>query len=64
MARGVECVELRVGSANVGTMRGRSGEVVEMCGRRKLDVCCLQETRWKGSGARTLGTYVYVFEIS
>ena len=59
MARGVECVELRIGSANVGTMRGRSGEVVEMCGRRKLDVCCLQETRWKGSGVRTLGKYKF-----
>ena len=25
-----------------------------MVGRRKLDVCCLQETRWKGGSARML----------
>ena len=30
-------VELRIGTANVGTLRGRSGEVVEMVGRRRLD---------------------------
>ena len=45
---------LRVGSVNVGSMVGRSGEVVEMVGRRGLDFCCLQETRWKGDGARTI----------
>jgi len=50
-------VELRIGTVNVGTLRGRSGEVVEMVGRRRLDFCCLQETRWKGEGARMLGEY-------
>jgi hypothetical protein len=39
----------------VGTMRGRSGEIVEMAGRRRLDFCCLQETRWKGGSSRMLG---------
>ena len=40
----------------MATLRG-SGEVV-MAGRRRLDFCCLQETRWKGNGAncvRVLG---------
>ena len=40
---------------NVGTLTRRSGEVVEMISRRKLDFCCVQETRWKGEGARLLG---------
>ena len=26
-----------------------------MVGRRKMDVCCLQETRWKCGSARMLG---------
>ena len=38
-------VTWRVGSVNVGTMRGREGEVVEMAVSRHLDFCCLQETR-------------------
>ena len=36
---------LRIGTANVGTMRKRDGEVVDMAGRRKLDFCCVQECR-------------------
>ena len=45
---------IRVGTLNVGSMSGRSGEVVEMVGRRKLDFCCVQETKWKGNGARSI----------
>ena len=39
----------------MGTMSGRSGEVVDMVSRRRLDFCCLQETRWKGGSARVFG---------
>ena len=52
---------MKIGTANVGTMTGRSGEVVEMAKRRQLDVCCLQETRWKGGGARTFGNYKFLW---
>ena len=37
----------RVGSLNVGSMRRKASEVVETMSRRKVDLCCLQETRWK-----------------
>ena len=50
-----DVVRLRVGSVNVGTMRGRSGEVADMAFRRQLDICCVQEVRWRGGSARTLG---------
>ena len=46
--------EIRLGSLNVGTMRGRGVEVVEMMQRRSLEVLCVQETRWKGDRARML----------
>jgi len=48
---------MRIGTANVGTLNGRDGEVVNMANRRCLDFCCLQETRWKGAGARKFGKY-------
>ena len=48
-------VTLRVGSVNVGTMRGCEGEVVEMAASRHLDFCCLQETGWKGAGGQKVG---------
>ena len=35
-------------------MRGRSGEVVETLSRRNVDVCCLQEVRWRGASARII----------
>ena len=42
----------RVASWNVGTMRGRSSEIVETITRRNIDLCCVQEVRWRGASAR------------
>eukprot|EP00057_Strongylocentrotus_purpuratus_P003042 XP_003725801.1 PREDICTED: uncharacterized protein LOC100892561 [Strongylocentrotus purpuratus] len=47
---------IRVATWNIGSMSGRSGEVVDVMRRRKIDICCLQETRWKGGSARWLGS--------
>ena len=59
--RGVkgDLVSLRIGSVYVTTMKKRDGEVVDMAARRHLDFCCLQETGWKGKGARKLGEYKF-----
>ena len=38
---------LRVGSLNVGKLKGKGDEVVEILSRRRLNFCCVQETRWK-----------------
>ena len=35
-------------------MTGRSGEVADALERRKVKVCCIWETRWKGEGTRML----------
>ena len=47
---------LRVCTVNVGMMRGRSREVLDMLVRRRVDVCCVQEVRYKGEGAITIGS--------
>ena len=44
----------RIGTLNVGTLRGKSGEVVETLTRRGIDLCCLQEVRWRGGHSRTV----------
>ena len=36
-------------------MTGKGHEVVEMIERQKLDMLCVQETKWKGSKARIFG---------
>ena len=43
--------KFRIALLNVGTLRGRSSEVVETMCRRKVDLCCLQEIRWHGASA-------------
>ena len=47
--------ELRLATVNVGSMRGRSREVVEMLARRRVDICCVQEVKYKGEGCRMFG---------
>jgi hypothetical protein len=49
-----DSVRVRVGTVNVGTMSRRAEEVADVAARRRLDFCCLQETRWKGGSARML----------
>ncbi|XP_037787623.1 craniofacial development protein 2-like [Penaeus monodon] len=40
---------------NAGTMTGRGNEVVDVMERKKIDVLCVQETRWRGQKAKELG---------
>ena len=51
-----ECHGIRFGTLNVGSLCGRKTEVYEELRKRKVDVCCIQEVRWKGQGARFVGT--------
>jgi len=44
-----------VGTWNVNSLTGRAGELVETLADREVDVECIQETRWRGSGCRFFG---------
>lgn len=46
---------LKVCTVNVGTLRGRRSEVVDMLGRRKVDICCVQEVRYRNGGTTSVG---------
>ena len=46
--------KFRVGTLSVNTLRGRVCKVVETLSRRKVDVCCIQETRYRGGNCRTI----------
>ena len=43
-----------MGTLNVNSLRGRVCEIVETLSRRKVDVCCIQETRYHGGNCRTI----------
>ena len=45
----------RVGIWNVDSLTGRAGELVAVLADRKVDVACIQETKWKDSGYRLFG---------
>ncbi|KAK3565433.1 hypothetical protein QTP86_009698 [Hemibagrus guttatus] len=59
--RKVKSVGLRIGTLNVGTMTGKGRELADMMERRKVDILCVQETRWKGSKARSIGAGFKLF---
>ena len=46
---------VRFGSWNIESISGRETEVYEELRKRKVNVCCLQEVRWRGEGARFIG---------
>ena len=46
---------VNVCTVNVGTLRGRSREVADMLSRRKIDICCVQEVRYKNEGCSVIG---------
>ncbi|XP_070039706.1 uncharacterized protein [Nicotiana tomentosiformis] len=48
---------LRIGSWNVGTLTGKSIELVKILQKRRVNIACVQETRWVGSKARDVDGY-------
>ncbi|KAK3568350.1 hypothetical protein QTP86_004951 [Hemibagrus guttatus] len=50
-----------IGTLNVGTMTGKGRELADMMERRKVDILCIQETRWKGSKAHSIGAGFKLF---
>ena len=49
-----EVTDLQVVSVNVETLRGRSGEAVEMLEHRPVDICCIQEIKFSGKSVRMI----------
>ena len=53
----------RVGTWNVDSLAGRSGELVEALAERRMDVACVQETQWRGSGCRFFGAIGKTYKL-
>ncbi|VFQ93629.1 unnamed protein product [Cuscuta campestris] len=48
---------VRFSSWNIGTLTGKSIELVQVLKRRRIQVACLQETRWVGTKAREVDCF-------
>ena len=55
--------KLHVSSWNVGIMHGRASEVVETLGCRRIDICRVQESRWKGCSARLVSAKDFKYKF-
>ena len=48
---------IRFSTWNIGTLKDKSWEVVGVMRDRKINILCLQETKWVGAKARDIGGY-------
>ena len=46
---------LRFATWNIGSLVGRGTEIAMELVKRKVSLCCIQEARWKGNGAKFIG---------
>ncbi|XP_075076569.1 uncharacterized protein LOC142163206 [Nicotiana tabacum] len=49
---GKKASKMRIGSWNIGTLTGKSIELGKIIQKRKINIVCVQETRWKGTRAQ------------
>ncbi|KAG2586003.1 hypothetical protein PVAP13_5NG004808 [Panicum virgatum] len=47
-----EPTRIRIGSWNVGSLTGKLRELVDAAIRRRANILCIQETKWKGQKAK------------
>jgi len=45
----------RVGTWNIDSLTGKAGELVQALVEKRMDVACVKETQWRGSGCRFFG---------
>ncbi|XP_056695703.1 uncharacterized protein [Spinacia oleracea] len=50
---------MRFGTWNIASLTGRLVKVVEVMRRRRINILCLQETKWVGNKAREIAPWGY-----
>ncbi|XP_042477669.1 uncharacterized protein LOC122059028 [Macadamia integrifolia] len=48
---------IRCASWNIGSLTGKSLELIDVMRRRRINIACIQETRWKGMKAKMLDDF-------
>ena len=48
---------------NIGTIRGRSNGIVKMLLKRQIDICCVQESRWRDESARKIAGRIFLHKF-
>ncbi|KAK3526332.1 hypothetical protein QTP70_024279 [Hemibagrus guttatus] len=61
MVRSIDHLKDPSNGNNIQIRVGKGRELADMMERRKVDILCVQETRWKGSKARSIGAGFKLF---
>ena len=48
---------MRFSTWNIGTLRGKAWEVIGVMRDRKINILCLQETKWVGEKSKDIDGY-------
>ena len=56
-------VKIRLGTWNIGTLNWICLEICDELWKRNVDLCCLQEVRWRGCGAGLIGLQCRRYEL-
>ena len=48
---------IRFSTGNVGTLKGKAWEIIGVMRDRKINILCLQETKWVGEKAKDINGY-------
>lgn len=46
---------IKIGTLNLGTMTEKGREIADLMERRKVEILCVQKTRWRVNKTRELG---------
>nr|XP_027217360.1 uncharacterized protein LOC113809882 [Penaeus vannamei] len=52
---------IQIATLNIGSLTGRGQEIVDLMNRRRINIICVQETKWKGCKAREIGNGFKLF---
>ena len=61
--RGAKEEMIRICTVNIGTLIGKRREVAEMLAKRRVDICCMQDLRYKNSGTTSFGSNEEKYKI-
>ncbi|XP_069988634.1 craniofacial development protein 2-like [Penaeus vannamei] len=52
---------IQIATLNIGSLTGRGQEIVDLMNRRRINIICVQETKWKGCKVREIGNGFKLF---
>ena len=59
----LKSAQIMLGIWNIGILNEKGLEICDELWKRNVDLCCLQEVRWRGCGARLIGLQGWKYKL-